>query len=518
MSATKRLIVSADDFGLCGEVDRGILDCCASGAVSSVSVVSAGASFRSDNTKLRAFPGTGIGAHLCLNDELPLSPPGEIPSLVSGGRLLPYRDMALRLLSGRIEPGEVYLEWKRQIEALLAAGLSPDHLDTHNHVHLYPALFRVLVHLAEEYGINAIRLPGRYGAAESGLNAAGAAKFLLSRGTAAKERELSLRGIARPETVLGFFGPSALTRERLLGWAAKAGTDGITELITHPGLGHSREHPGYAAWNYDWQGARDALIGFAAEGGWQKAGARLCTYSDLAPSGDTERPGGGIAGISVVIPAMNERENICKTLSVTRRYLRDNASDCEIIVVDDMSTDGTGEAAAELLRGTEGRVLRTGKRAGYGAALRTGFDAARKEWILYFDADYPARVDNIGRAFACAGGSDLVVGKRSREWGEGPLRLVYRYGYGTLVRWVFGLRVADVNFAFKLFRARDWRRLNVTSNGGFIDAELLLQAGRAGLSVREIPMDLLTRTFGSSSLANWRNIADILTEAARRLR
>ncbi|OGR58011.1 MAG: hypothetical protein A2X34_05265, partial [Elusimicrobia bacterium GWC2_51_8] len=449
MNPVKLIIVSADDFGISEGVNLGILDCCSAGAVSSVSALAAGSAFRSGAEKLRDFPGIGVGAHLCLNDELPLSPAGQIPTLVRDGRFLPYRDMVLRLISGRLAPGEVYREWKLQIEALAAAGLHPSHLDTHNHIHLYPALFKVLVHLAEEYGIGAVRLPGCSGASDGGVNAANAAKFFLAARFPARSRELELRGIRHPGLTRGFFRSGGITAQKLHRWAALARPVEITEIITHPGRGVSRDCRRYAHWGYNWQAERDALINFDRYGGWKAAGARLCGYGEIPtacmePAAPASKK---ISGVSVVIPAFNERENIAKTLSITKRYLKKNAADCEILVVDDMSTDGTGAEAERLLRGGEGRVIRTAKRAGYGAALRAGFDQAAKDRILYFDADYPMRIENIAKAFRHADAFDFVIGRRNNSWSEGPARFFYRRAYGALVRFTFKLKLSDVNFA-----------------------------------------------------------------------
>ncbi len=515
MTAERRIIVSADDFGLCESVNLGILDCCAAGALSSVSIVSAGDAFRSGAEQIKNFPGVGKGVHLCLNDELPVLPPADIPGLVRNGRLLSYGEMLLRMAAGRLDPAEVYREWKAQIEAVLSIGISPDHLDSHNHVHLYPALFKVLVHLAEEYAIGSVRLPGPGALADGGLDAASAAKYLLSAGFAARSAGLELRSISHPASTRGYFRCGGADVGTLRRWAALGRPGEVAEIITHPGRGVSADCPRYSGWRYNWQAERDALLSFAGSGGWRATGASLCAYSALQVSpADTSAGARTITGLSVVIPACNERENIAKTLAITRRYLGKHASDWEILVVDDMSADGTGDEAARLLRGGNGRVIRTGARAGYGAALRAGFDGASKSRILYFDADYPAGIEYAAEAFRYSGTFDLVIGYRTNSWSEGVLRYVYHYAYGALIRLFFGLKVSDVNFAFKLFQKSAWERLGVSSSGSFIDAELLLKAERAGLTIKEIPVPLLARTFGRSRLANISNIAKVISEAS----
>ncbi|PIS47309.1 MAG: hypothetical protein COT17_04140 [Elusimicrobia bacterium CG08_land_8_20_14_0_20_51_18] len=507
----KKIIVTADDFGLCESVNSGILDCCAAGAVSGVSVMPSGGAFREGMAKLSAFPDIGIGVHLCLNDETPASRPEDIPSLIGAdGKFPSRRETFFRLLAGKLAPAEVYREWRAQIEAVLSLGFRPDQLDSHNHVHLFPGLFRIAEHLAEEFGIDALRFPTAPAAFAGGFGPVPAAKFLLAALLSGKKEELGLRKIRTADRV---FGAGGLTLERLRSFAAAAPAGKVSEIIAHPGRDKPGAYEKYSGWRADWEGERNALLEFARAGGWEKCGAGL--FSRRALPGGAGLRGEKIKDLSVVIPAFNERENIAKTLGITRRHLEENGENCEIIVVDDNSSDGTGAEAERLLAGFPGKVIRTRERRGYGFALRTGFDAASKRLTAYFDGDYPAHISNLDAAYAASGKYDMVIGRRVNSLSEGPVRFVYRHVYGTLIRLALGVKASDINFAFKLFRTADWKVLGVEADGGFIDAELLFKAGRAGLSVREIPMRLLGRTFGESRLANFANIKEIIRELLR---
>ena len=99
---------------------------------------------------------------------------------------------------------------------------------------------------------------------------------------------------------------------------------------------------------------------------------------------------------------------------------------------------------------------------------------------------------------------------------EGMLRAVYTFCYNHLVRALFGLRVRDVNFAFKLFRRSVLEKFTLTSEGSFIDAEFLLRARKARCSIIQIGLDYFPRTRGASTLSSVKVIVELLKDLARR--
>jgi glycosyltransferase involved in cell wall biosynthesis len=222
-----------------------------------------------------------------------------------------------------------------------------------------------------------------------------------------------------------------------------------------------------------------------------------------------------IHSLSIVYPMFNEKDNIGTAVAEALRVGPLIAPDIEVIVVDDASTDGSGalldRLAAEqpLVRAIHHRVNRK-----LGGALKSGFAAATKEWILYMDSDLPIRMDDALNAVPLAERADVVIGwrkSRAESWRRSAMSWVYN----RMIRLFFGLRVRDVNFAFKLFRRSFYERALLTSEGSFIDAELLLELQREGARFAEIGMDYHPRVAGESTLAGSGVVLTILSELYR---
>ena len=156
----KRLIISADDFGLTQGINEGIIRCAREGIVTSASIMANMPAFEHALTLAKQYPALATGVHLNLLKGSPLQPSGEVRSLVDSQGVfytLPY--FTIRLLSGRIVLAEAEKELRSQIEKALAVGLQVTHLDSHRHFHVYPSLLKLVIKLATEYKINKIRCP-----------------------------------------------------------------------------------------------------------------------------------------------------------------------------------------------------------------------------------------------------------------------------------------------------------------------------------------------------------------------
>lgn len=219
-----------------------------------------------------------------------------------------------------------------------------------------------------------------------------------------------------------------------------------------------------------------------------------------------------LAGLSFVFPMYNEIGNIESCVAQALATGRKITSDLEIVVVDDASTDGCGELADQLAeRHPEVKVIHHVRNRKLGGALRTGFAAATKEWILYIDSDLPIDMDDALRAVPLAADADMVIGNRQGR-AEGIKREVMSFTYNRLIRYLFGLNVRDVNFAFKLFRRVILDHITLQSEGSFIDAELLVEANKAGFRIAQIPIAYHPRVAGVSTLASTSVVRTILRE------
>lgn len=222
-----------------------------------------------------------------------------------------------------------------------------------------------------------------------------------------------------------------------------------------------------------------------------------------------------IGSLSIVFPMYNEKDNITTAVTEAIRVGYMIASELEVIVVDDASTDGSGDIADRLAEQyTELKVIHHPCNRKLGGALKTGFDAAGKEWILYMDSDLPIHMDDALDAVPLTENADIVIGWR-RSRAESLRRSVISWVYNRMIRTIFGLTVHDVNFAFKLFRHSFLDRIVLTAEGSFIDAELLLEMQREGARFAEIGMDYYPRVAGVSTLASNSVILKILSEMIR---
>jgi glycosyltransferase involved in cell wall biosynthesis len=221
-----------------------------------------------------------------------------------------------------------------------------------------------------------------------------------------------------------------------------------------------------------------------------------------------------LPSLSFVFPMYNEIGNIERCVAEALATGRKITSDLEVVVVDDCSTDGSGALADALAaRHSELKVVHHAKNRKLGGTLRTGFASATKDWILYIDSDLPIQMDDALKAVPLTARADMVIGSRQGR-AEGLKREVMSFVYNRLIRVLFGLKVRDVNFAFKLFRRTILERITLQSEGSFIDAELLIETHRAGFTIAELPMRYYERTAGVSTLASGSVVVNILHEMA----
>jgi hopanoid biosynthesis associated protein HpnK len=217
--------------------------------------------------------------------------------------------------------------------------------------------------------------------------------------------------------------------------------------------------------------------------------------------------------LSFVYPIYNEIENLPRLLSETRRIAEGLFPDYEVILVDDGSADGSAAFIDQLAAGFPNvRALHHTCNRGLGAAIRTGLAHASKDLVLYMDSDFPVSVEQARGALSqLTPETDLLIGYRLGR-AEGPRRELMSWTYNRLIRGAFGLRLRDINFAFKLIRLPLLRRLRLRSEGSFIDAELLLQAQRAGAHIREVGLHYHPRVAGASTAASGRVVLGIFRE------
>jgi glycosyltransferase involved in cell wall biosynthesis len=231
---------------------------------------------------------------------------------------------------------------------------------------------------------------------------------------------------------------------------------------------------------------------------------------------DLNAPQAGRApALSIFLPAYNEADIIRKTIDQAAAAAARLTDDYEIIVVDDGSRDATAEiverAAADDRRV---RLVRHERNRGYGAALRTGFASARKPLVFFTDADGQFDVAELADLIALLPRAPVVVGYRIKR-SDPPHRLFIAKTYNLIVRAVFGLRVRDIDCAFKLFRREVLDEVELESNGAFISSELLIKLKKAGVAIVERGVHHYPRTTGYSKGANFTVILKTIRDIVR---
>jgi glycosyltransferase involved in cell wall biosynthesis len=172
------------------------------------------------------------------------------------------------------------------------------------------------------------------------------------------------------------------------------------------------------------------------------------------------------------------------------------SEDYEILVVNDGSRDRTAEVTRALeAQYPQVRLVNHEVNQGYGAALATGFAAARKDLVFMTDGDAQFDVREIRKLLPLLDGADLAIGYRAPR--RDPFhRLAYAWGWKMLINLLFGYTARDVDCAFKLFRRSILDDFVVESRGATFSAEFLVRARRTGHKVREVGVKHLPRLAG----------------------
>jgi len=227
---------------------------------------------------------------------------------------------------------------------------------------------------------------------------------------------------------------------------------------------------------------------------------------------DRERRRAPRPRVSIVIPCLNEAETIAECVRRASAAIEENALDGEVIVVDNGSTDGSGD----LARAAGAQVVYEPRR-GYGSAYLAGLDAACGEYIVMVDADLtydfeeiPHFVDELEH------GAQLVVGNRMENIRPGAMSLLSRLGNPLLSGFLNVLHrtnVRDVHCGMRALRRDVLPVLNLRTVGMEFASEMVIRATRERLDVRELPIELHPRV-GRSKLEpfrdGWRHLRVIL--------
>jgi glycosyltransferase involved in cell wall biosynthesis len=205
--------------------------------------------------------------------------------------------------------------------------------------------------------------------------------------------------------------------------------------------------------------------------------------------------------LSVIIPIYNEKDGIDKAFAEIDSFLNQNVRDYEILVIESGSTDGSYELCDKMTKASPRiRVIHEGARNGFGSAVRLGFKEAAKELFLVLTIDLPYSLETINQGMNLINEYDCVLSYRSKD-NRCLLRRIQSIVYNALIKTVLGLPFRKVNSAFKLLKRHCVEGSAFVSKGWLIDAEILSLISEKRMSYVEIPVTLVERSVGESSVS-----------------
>ena len=206
--------------------------------------------------------------------------------------------------------------------------------------------------------------------------------------------------------------------------------------------------------------------------------------------------------LSIFFPAYNEEDNVAESIRRAEEVVQDITDTYEIIVVNDGSRDRTGEIADGIAKQNDNvRVVHHSPNQGYGAAVWSGIRAARYDYVFFTDADLQFDLAELHNLVRFAPDYKAILGYRARR--KDPfLRVLNARGWNFLNSFLFGLKVDDIDCAFKLLDRRTVAALDVESRGAMMSAELLIRLNRAGVEFKEVPVTHRPREHGEQSGAH----------------
>lgn len=205
-------------------------------------------------------------------------------------------------------------------------------------------------------------------------------------------------------------------------------------------------------------------------------------------------------GVSVFFPAYNDAPSLPPLIGKTFAVLAEHVTDYEVIVVNDGSQDNTGAVLAELARqyGPRMRVVTHAVNRGYGGALRSGFEAATKEFVFYTDGDGQYDVGELPKLLEQMSSSVSFVNGYKLERNDPWHRIWIGKAYNQFARLLFNVSLRDIDCDFRLIRRSLIEAIELESTSGTVCVELVRKLELCGMDVREVGVHHYPRLHGKS--------------------
>lgn len=219
--------------------------------------------------------------------------------------------------------------------------------------------------------------------------------------------------------------------------------------------------------------------------------------------------------VSIVFPIRNEGHTLERLLARSIKSFSDLELDWELILVNDGSTDLSASICNHFAaQFPQVRAVHHPKNLGYGAALRSGFEAAKQPLVFFTDSDGQFDLGEVGKLLPHVRDCEIVVGYRASRRDPWHRKLNSSVG-NFLARLFFGLKVRDINCAFKIFRRDFLQQIAIQSDGALVNTEILAKARRMGAKIHEVPVSHFPRLHGTPTGANPKVIAKTFWELFR---
>ena len=208
---------------------------------------------------------------------------------------------------------------------------------------------------------------------------------------------------------------------------------------------------------------------------------------------------GTVNSLSVFFPCYNEQDNVERVVKAAVDVLTDLKIDYEIIIVNDGSKDKTGQIADKLAAENKNiRVVNHWPNLGYGAALQSGFKASTKKYIFYTDGDGQFDIKELPVLFKYTADYDIVTGYRIKRQ-DNMARKLNAFCWTTLVNLLFGMKIKDMDCAFKLYRRSIFDNIKLKSTGALINTEIFARAKNKGYKIAQVGVHHYPRIAGTQT-------------------
>lgn len=205
-----------------------------------------------------------------------------------------------------------------------------------------------------------------------------------------------------------------------------------------------------------------------------------------------------LKSLSIFFPAYNDEHTIGGLVKDALEVAKEASADYEVIVIDDGSQDHTGRLLDELAKGHDRvKVIHHPQNRGYGAALRSGFNYAQKEWIFYTDGDAQYDVKELIRLIPFTARADVINGYKGKR-ADPVLRRIIGRIYHWSCRFLFNIKIIDIDCDFRLIRSSFIKKVHLTSNGGAICVEMIKKLQDAGARFHQVSVHHYPRIYGRS--------------------